>query len=132
MPERATSFSLEDIDRAHQGVTQETVRQYLAELRQLGVVSHTTFISDGHSEYVDAEGSSLSSNPVHEPYEVSFEADVDAFQQALQAHTRKETDYFTFARQLGAAGVATWVMDSVAMSCTFYSQSGKPLLTEEV
>lgn len=48
-----TPFSLEDIDRAHQGVTQETVRKYLTDLYALGVVSYTTHISDGHSEYFD-------------------------------------------------------------------------------
>ncbi|WP_095991053.1 DUF1398 family protein [Cystobacter fuscus] len=35
-------------------------------------------------------------------------------------------------RQLAAAGVCTWVMDLVGMTCTFHSKSGEPLFVDEV
>ena len=127
-----TPFTLEDIDRAHEGATQDSVRQYLKDLRDLGVVSYTTHVSDGHSDYFDIKGEKLSSAAVHEPYEISDEANRDATRQALEAHSLRETDYFTFSRQLASAGVCTWIMDPVKMTCTFCSKLGEQLLVDSV
>jgi 2,3-bisphosphoglycerate-independent phosphoglycerate mutase len=127
-----TPFTLEGIGRAHNGVTHDTVRKYLADLRDIGVRSYTTHVSDGHSEYFDARGASLSSEPVHEPYAVADAADRDAVRQAIEAHSRGETNYFAFSKQLAAAGASTWVMDPIAMTCTFYSKAGELLLADDV
>src|SRR2546429_3485243 len=127
-----TPFTLEDIGRAHNGVTRDAVRKYLADLRDIGVRSYATHVSDGHSLYFDSRGASLSSQPVHEPYAVSDAADRDAVRQALEAHRRGETDYFAFSKQLAAAGASMWVMDPGTMTCTFYSKAGEPLLVDDV
>lgn len=127
-----TPFTLEQISRAHEGVSQDTVRAYLARLLALGVVSYTTHISDGHSDYVDGSGNMLSSAAVHDAFEVSGNANREDARLALDAHSRRETGYLTFSRQLADAGVATWVMDPVNMTCTFYSKSGEPLIVEDV
>jgi uncharacterized protein YbcV (DUF1398 family) len=128
----ATPFTLEDIDRAHKGVTNETVRKYLKSLHDLGIVSYTTHISDGHSDYFDSKGNKLSSVAVHERYEISDEASRESARRAIEAHGLRETDYFAFSRQLAAAGVCAWVMDPVEMTCTFYSKSGEKLLVDDV
>ncbi|QPC91964.1 DUF1398 domain-containing protein [Mesorhizobium sp. INR15] len=100
------AFTLEDIDRAHKGVSQATVGDYLKALHGLGVAFYRTHISDGHSDYVDSEGNSLSSAPIHELYEVADHASVEAARLALDAHARGKTDYYAFSRQLADAGVA--------------------------
>ena len=125
-----TPFTLEDIDRAHQCVDQNTVSDYLKDLRKIGVVAYATFISDGHSEYFDCEGNALSSEPIYERRDVSDRADADAARKALDAHSSGDTDYFAFTRQLADAGVCTWVMDPVRMTCAFCSKSGEPLFVE--
>ena len=127
-----TPFTLEDIDRAHEGATQETVGKYLTDLRDLGVVSYVTYVSDGHSEYFDGKGAGLVSAVVHEAYEVSDTADRDAALRALEAHGAGKTDYFAFSRQLAAAGVCTWVMDPIRMTCTYYSKSGEKLHADDI
>ena len=128
----AVTFTLEDIDLAHRGVTSATVRQYLATLHDLGIVSYTTHISDGHSEYFAGNGDSLCSAAVHERYDVSDQADRDAARQAIEAHQLKQTDYFTFSRQLAAAGVGFWIMDTVRMTCTFCSKADDRLIEDDV
>jgi uncharacterized protein YbcV (DUF1398 family) len=128
----ATQFTLEDIGRAHRGVTKETVREYLQNLHGLGVVSYATHISDGSSDYFDSNGNKLSSIAVHEHYEISGESSRESARQAIEAHGRGETDYFAFSRQLAAAGVCTWVMDPVSLTCTYYSKSGEKLLQDDV
>ena len=125
-------FSLEDIDRAHQGVTSKTVGTYLRALHELGIVTYTTHLSDGHSDYFDDDGDCLSSAPVHEQYAIADRADPEAARRAIGAHARRETDYFTFSRQLASAGVGSWIMDPVAMTCTFCSKIGEPLLVDAV
>lgn len=126
------AFTLEDIDLAHREVTSATVRQYLTTLHDLGIVSYTTHISDGHSEYFDGNGDSLRSAAVHERYEVSDQADRNAARRAIEAHQSKQTDYFTFSRQLAAAGIGSWIMDTVRMTCTFCSKAGERLIEDDV
>ena len=127
-----TPFTLDDMDRAHEGTNQNSVRKYLADLYNLGVISYITYVSDGHSEYFDIKGNKLSSAAVHESYEISNEANPDAARRAVEAHGLRQTDYFTFSKQLAAAGVCTWVMDPVKLTCTFCSKLGEPLLADPV
>ena len=127
-----TRFSLDDIDLAHRGVTSRTVGDYLRTLHTLGVVTCITYLCDGHSDYVDGEGGRLSSPPVHELYDVSDRPDAGAARRAIDAHAARETDYFAFSKQLAAAGIASWIMDPVAMTCTFCSKAGEGLLVDPV
>ncbi|WP_108724315.1 DUF1398 family protein [Phyllobacterium zundukense] len=36
------------------------------------------------------------------------------------------------ATEPAAAGVCTWIMDAVEMTCTFYSKSGEQLLVDDL
>ena len=128
----APRFTLAQIEQAHQGVTIAGVRDYLEKLYALGVVSYTSHISDGHSDYLDSKGDSLSSAPVHEIYEISGTANPEHAREAVAAHGLGKTDYLSFSRQLANAGVATWVMDPVGMTCSFHSKAGDRLFIEEV
>jgi len=125
-------FTLAQIEKAHQGVNQASVGKYLKALRELGVVSAITYVVDGHTDYADADGNRLSSAVVHETYGVSDLVNWEAAQRALDAHTAKEADYFTMSRQLAAAGVATWVMNTTTLTCSFVAKDGTVLITETV
>lgn len=124
----STTFTLEDIEKA-QEVAPDGVNDYLGELRRLGVACCISHIADGHSDYVDDAGNCLSSAPLHDPVPVSGCVDPQAAKMALGRHGRGETDYLTFARQLAAAGVATWVMDPGARTCTFRCRAGQKLFS---
>jgi uncharacterized protein YbcV (DUF1398 family) len=118
------AFTLADIDAAHAGASRETVGRYLARLRDLGVVRAVTCIADGHSEYFGAAGAGLASGPVHETYPVARVLDAEAADRAIEAYGRGETDYLAFSRDLAAAGVAVWVMDTAALTITYRGRSG--------
>jgi uncharacterized protein YbcV (DUF1398 family) len=125
-----TPFTIADIERAHAATGPEGVCGTMRLLRGLGVARYISHISDGHSEFFDGSGNVLRTEPLHPPYPVADTPDPDAAKLALGRHARGETDYFTFARQLTAAGVATWLMDPDAMTCTFCCRSGVPLFAE--
>ena len=125
-------FTLAQIEKAHQGVNQASVGKYLKALQELGVVSAITYVADGHTDYADADDNRLSSAAIHESYDVSDQASWEAAQRALDAHTAKKTDYFTMSRQLAAAGVATWVMNTTTLTCSFVAKDGTVLVTETV
>lgn len=127
-----TAFTLEDIAGAHAGVSRATVRDYLARLLALGVARYVTHVADGRSDYFDADGGLLSSGPVHDPYAVADTVDRRGVDRAVEAHGRGETDYFVFSRQLAAAGVETWVMDPLAMTCAYRSKVGEVLRADRL
>lgn len=57
----ATTFTLEDIDHAHKGVSSKPVCQYLTMLHSLGDIYYASYISDGYSEYLAVTGNTLAS-----------------------------------------------------------------------
>ena len=125
-----TPFTLSDLEKAHEGVGAGGVCDYMQALSGMGVAYYVSHISDGHSDYFDGKGNRLSTGPIHRANPVACRPDPAAAKAALGAHGRGETDYFTFARQLAAAGVAAWVMDPKAMTCTFQCSAGKTLFVE--
>lgn len=125
-----TQFTIADIERANACAGSEGVCGYMRVLRDIGVTYYISHISDGHLEFFDGKGNVLRTAPLHEAYEVAATPDPEAAKCALGAHARGETDYLAFARQLSAAGVATWLMDPDAMTCTFRCRGGTPLFAE--
>ncbi|HTD02261.1 DUF1398 family protein [Undibacterium sp.] len=125
-------FTLREIENAHAGVTSEIVGQYLKDLYSLGVVSYTTYISDGHSEYFDENGDKLASEAIHDSYEISHEANDVAARRAIELHGCKVTDYLSFSKQLAEAGVCKWAMNPIAMTCTFYSMSSDQMSIDNI
>ncbi len=128
----APRFTLDDIDRAHDGVTKNGVRQYLGRLRDLGVKQCTTWIADGHTDFCDEAGDTVSSHPVHDPYPVAEDADPKAARAAIEAHGRGETDYFEMSRALADAGVAAWEMDTGQLTLTYRATSGAPVMKDRL
>lgn len=126
------SFTLDTIEKAHDGAETATVPDYLRSLRRIGVVRTITHISDGHTDYEDSAGRRVSTGPVHETYSVAEDADPDTVPRALKAHEQGQMDYFSMCRALAAAGVATWIMDTGEMTFACCSSAGQEMYRERL
>ncbi|WP_313806965.1 DUF1398 domain-containing protein [Flavobacterium sp.] len=125
-------FTLEAIQAAHAKVKSGAdFPAYVKDLIELGILSYTTYVTDGHSDYNGSNNFKLSSPakydalPVADTYNNQFLTD-------LKAHQQGQTDYPTFRSDAAKSGIEKWIMDMEAKTCTYYDKAGNLILTEQI
>ncbi len=108
-------FTLEQIKDIHDRLgTMERFWDYVRALRAIGVVEYHSYLSDGRSEYVAADGRTVVSPAVHEELAINDVSDRDQVVEHLARHERGETSYLEMSRGLADSGVAQWTVDTSA------------------
>jgi uncharacterized protein YbcV (DUF1398 family) len=110
----------------------ESLADYLRGLAAIGVARFDSFVSDGHSEFVGADGRRVVSPPQHDVLAVAEASDRDGFLQHLRRHADGETSYVEMSEGLAASGVERWVADTGALTMTYRDRAGLTLLVENV
>lgn len=98
---------------------------------RLGVRRYTTWLTDGHSDYEGAE-QRLSSPPSHAVQPIAGLLDREHFITRVKHHQQGGSDYPTICDEARAAGVQRWVVDTQAMTCTYYTPSNEVVLLEAI
>ena len=106
--------------------------RYAQDLRELGVTAYSTFVSDGHTDYVGKDDQKLQSDAKYAPQEIGGQSDPEQFSEKLKQHQQGESNYPTFCRQCAEAGVEKWTVDLEKMTCTYYDKAGNTMLTEKI
>lgn len=126
-------FTIEAIKAAHAKVKSGAdFPTYIRDIKQLGVLSYTTYVSDGHADYNGSNNFSLSSPSKYSALTVDDVCQSDTFKAKLKAHQQGETDYPTFCSDCAKCGIEKWVMDLNNMTCTYYDKAGNEILAEQV
>lgn len=124
-------FTLQQIADAHEAVkTGADFPAYIRQIKELGVRSFHTFVSDSHTLYHGANGFQIESAGIYETKEIAGDCQADVFRKQLKKHQNGETDYFQFCTDCAQTGIYKWVMDLQAMTCTYYNASGNIILEE--
>ena len=98
---------------------------------QLGVRRYTTWLTDGHTDYEGAD-QRLSSPPGHAEQPIADRVDREHFIARIKHHQQGGSDYPTICNEARAAGVQRWVVDTGAMTCTYFDKAGNAVLVEEI
>ncbi|QQR85881.1 MAG: DUF1398 family protein [Flavobacteriales bacterium] len=98
---------------------------------QLGVRRYTTWLTDGHTDYEGAD-QLLSSPPGHAEHPIADRVDREHFIARIKHHQQGLSDYPTICDEARAAGVQRWVVDTGAMTCTYFDKVGNAVLVEEI
>jgi uncharacterized protein YbcV (DUF1398 family) len=123
-------FSLEQIAEIHDRLgDKEKLGDYLRALREIGIESHDSYLTDGHSEYYGTDGQRLSGPPFHEVFTVAETCDKEWFLRYMQ---RLEDGYVEMSRALAGHGVEKWTFDMAELTITYFDRAGNVLLTETV
>src|SRR5579883_992179 len=102
-------FTLEQIADAHERLgTAETLAAYVRALHALGVELYSSFVRDGHSEYVGRGGYTITSPAVHETLTIAETSNREQFLDHLQRHHQRETTYLDMSRGLAESGIEKW------------------------
>ncbi len=126
-------FTLDQIKTAHQKVkTGADFPAYIKEIRQLGVTSYETFVSDGHTNYLGTDDYQTSSPAKYDTLQVSETSNKEQFQSDLLTHQKGKTDFLTFCNDSATSGIEKWIVRMDKMTCTYYDKAGNELLVEGV
>lgn len=126
-------FTLSEIKEAHSKVKSGAdFPAYVQALIALGVKGYTTFVHDGHTEYCGDDNYKIATPPVGVIRAIATAANNEQFKKQLVAHQQGYTNYPTFCNDAAATGVEKWVVDTTAMTCSYYDLEGNAMLVEKI
>jgi len=102
------------------------------ELKAMGIRSYVHFVADGSNVFHGDGGHAVTVSHVQETILVADRASEDLLRRSLSIHQQGKTDYPTFCREAGEAGVAAWTSDLEAMTVTYSDLTNKPILVEPI
>ena len=126
-------FTIEQIQAAHSHVKSGAdFPAYIKDLIRLGVTGYETYTRDGHSVYAGNDGFRIESAAIYDPLKVSEQSNKSQFQDDLKANQTGKTDFITFCNDSARSGIEKWVVDTAAMTCTYYDKAGNEVLVEKI
>jgi uncharacterized protein YbcV (DUF1398 family) len=126
-------FTKDQIEAAHQKVQSGAdFPAYVEEIKQLGVKSHEVVLTDGNWIFKGANDWVVQFHSGLAPVDVSTEASPAYFQEILAKHQKGESDFPTFCRQAGEAGVERWISDFEQMHVTYVGSNGAVIKVEAI
>jgi uncharacterized protein YbcV (DUF1398 family) len=126
-------FTLEQITDIHDRLGgSETLGAYLRALRDIGVETHDSYITDGHSEYFGADGQKLIGPAFHDTFAIADTCDKEQFLQYMQQVEQGDIGYVEMSKALADNGVEKWTFDTEKLTITYLDKAGNVLLGETV
>ena len=126
-------FTIEQIKQAHDKVqTGADFPNYIKDLIQLGVRGYDTSVKDGRVSYFGENDFSISTDEKYSAIQIAPTANKERFIELLVIHQDGQTDYLTFCKDAANCGIATWRVDIVEMTCTYFDASGAPIVIEKI
>ncbi|SFT90322.1 Uncharacterized conserved protein YbcV, DUF1398 family [Algoriphagus locisalis] len=126
-------FTVEQIELAHSKVKSGAeFPEYIQEIKEMGVVSFETWVTDSHTKYFGKNDFQTKSNPKYQEIEIANYSDGEKFSQYLKIHQKGETDYFTFCHHCAETGIEKWIVNLDRMTCTYYDKAANEVLIENV
>ena len=133
VPHQGPNFTIEQIRSAHAKVKSGAdFPNYIQELKILGVLRYEHFVTDGRIIYVGLQNYTISAEAKWENRMITKLSDNEQLKSILKIHQAGGTDYLTFCKQALETGVEKWVVNLNEMTCTYYDQNEKNMLTERI
>lgn len=101
-------------------------------LKGAGVASYEHLVETGGNVFFGEDGGTLALEKLGPACPVSREADLALLERTISEHQRGLSDFPTLCALVGRAGIAKWVCDLAAMSCSYFDRAGKKILVESI
>ena len=126
-------FTLEQIKTAHSKVKSGAdFPTYIRDIKQLGVTSYETYVSDGHTDYYGINDFKTSTGAKYDILAIAENSNVEQFKIDLKAHQQGQTNYPTFCSDCAKSGIEKWAVSMDKMTCTYYDKAGNEMLVEKI
>lgn len=126
-------FTADQIKKVHSNVKSGAdFPAYIQKIKELGVVSYDTYVSDGHSEFRGQQDYKTSSPAAYESLHIAEKCNAAKFRDDLKAHQGGKSDYLTFIKTAAELGIKKWSVSISDLTCTYYDQAGNEVLIENI
>ena len=126
-------FTLEQITDIHDRLgNSESLGDYLRALREIGVDTYDSYVTDGHSEYLGVDGQTLIGPAFHETFAVSETCDKEQFLRYMRQVEEGGIGYVEMSEALAGNGVEKWTFDTGKLTITYLDKAGNVLLRENL
>ena len=126
-------FTVEQINQAHEKVKSGAdFPKYIQEIKQMGVTSFESWVTDSHTEYFGENNYQTKSLPQYENLTIADSSNREKFCRYLKIHQQGETDYLTFCRHCAETGIEKWIVCLDEMTCTYYDKAKNKILIEPI
>ena len=126
-------FTIEQIKQAHDKVqTAADFSNYIKDLIELGVLGYDTHVKDGEVSYFRKDDFSVSTADKYPAIKIAPTANKERFIEFLVIHQDGQTDYLTFCNDAANCGIASWRVDIIEMTCTYFDASGAAIVIEKI
>jgi len=124
-------FTIQQIQTAHSKVQSGAdFPKYIKEIKQLGILSYETYVTDGQTVYFGLDEYMLSSSVKYESLQIALTLSLENFKRDLKAHQQGQTDYPTFCKDCAKSGIEKWMISTEKMTCSYYDLQGNEVLIE--
>jgi uncharacterized protein YbcV (DUF1398 family) len=127
-------FTLEQLKAAHVKVkTGADFPKYIHEIKALGLIIYEYEVSTGATIYFGADDYTVRSEGWYsEPITIHHTGNAVAVEESIRKHQQGGSDFLTFCREVAAAGVASWQIDTPNMVCRYRDLEGNELVAEPI
>lgn len=126
-------FTLQQIKIAHDKVQSSTdFPIYIQELISMGVKGYDTNVADGSVRYFGTEDYSASTEKKEKILPINSVANKERFIEFLVMYQDGQTDYYTFCQHAAQSGIASWRIDIIEMTCTYFDIHNDPIIIENI
>ncbi len=126
-------FTIEQIAAAHRKVQSGAdFPAYIREIKNLGVTSYETYVTDGHTDFHGANDYKTASAARYDLLVIAPVSNMEQFKQDLKAHQQGKTSYPVFCADCASSGIEKWTVRMDVMTCTYYDKAGNEILVEEI
>lgn len=105
---------------------------YVQDLIKLEVLSYTTHVKDGHTEFSGKNNFQLKTEGKYPDLDIAEHSDAEKFKAHLKTHQQGKTHYLSFCKHAAETGVEKWTVDTRDMTCTYLDKQGNKVLTESI
>jgi uncharacterized protein YbcV (DUF1398 family) len=126
-------FTLEQITDIHDRLgSKDSLGGYLRALRDIGVETYASYVSDGHSEYYGVDGQKLVGPAFHVTFAIAETSDKEWVLQYMKQVEEGGVGYVEMSEALADHGVEKWSFDTEKLTITYLDKAGNVLLCEKV
>jgi uncharacterized protein YbcV (DUF1398 family) len=126
-------FTIQQIDDLHDRLgSMDTFAEYVRALESLGVEAFTSYLTDGHSEFIGRDGYAVKSPAAHERLNVSDASNREKFLEHLTLHSQHKTSYLEMSKGLAESGIEKWIVDMNRMTMSYVDRAGNEMLVEAI
>jgi uncharacterized protein YbcV (DUF1398 family) len=104
----------------------------IRELKGAGVTCYDHVIAAGANVFHGANGETLTLERMGPACSMNDRSDMESLKRIISEHQRGLSDYPTLCRLVGEVGVAQWVCDLLAMTCSYFDKSGQKMHVEQI